>query len=158
MSFPQKTVGRAYALGVAGDKAALNPTSYTASQRLAETDMAVGTFAFAGTTADFADNAGTDPLGFVVRNLVYHAYGLGREDQGTLVITAGQAVTIATKGDFYAVTTTAPSVGQKVFASETNGTLATGTAGATVAGHAETNWTVTDAGDGTAGTLVIITA
>ena len=158
MSFPQKTVGRAYAIGVAGDKAALNPTSYTVAQCLAESDMAVGTFAFAGSAPEFAANAGSDLLGFVVRNLVYHAYGLGRDEQGSLVIGAGQAVTMATKGDFYAVTTTAPSVGQRIFASTTDGTLATGAAGATVAGHVETKWSVTDEADGVAGSLIVISA
>jgi hypothetical protein len=49
-------------------------------------------------------------------------------------------------GDFWAKSLTVATVGQKVFASNTDGTVKTGAAGATVAGYTETKWTVGSAG------------
>ena len=53
-------------------------------------------------------------------------------------------------------TTTAATVGQKVFASNTTGEIATGAAGATAAGFTETEFKVASIGD--VGELIKITA
>lgn len=72
------------------------------------------------------------------------------------VVPTGMEITLYDRGDFFAVATTAAVVGQKVFSNDTDGTLATGAAGATVAGHTETNFTVAKAG--AIGTVIKITA
>lgn len=76
--------------------------------------------------------------------------------QSTMTIPVGLPVTVHDRGDFFVVATTAAVVGQKVFSSDTDGTIATGAAGATVAGHTETNYTVASAA--TVGTVFKITA
>lgn len=64
------------------------------------------------------------------------------QGQSSMLIPSGLEVTLHDRGDFWAVSKTAAVVGQKVFASDTDGTLSTGAAGATVSGHTETNYTV----------------
>ena len=59
-------------------------------------------------------------------------------DEYTMTFLPGYMVTLLTAGDVYALSTTATTKGQKVFASTTDGTISTGAAGATVAGSVET--------------------
>lgn len=63
-------------------------------------------------------------------------------DEATMVMPQGYMVDLKTAGDYFAVATTAATVGQKIFASTTDGTLQTGAAGATVAGAVETSFSV----------------
>lgn len=78
------------------------------------------------------------------------------QGQYSMLIPSGIEVTAHDKGDFWAVATTAAVVGQAVFSSDTDGTLATGAAGATVAGHTETGYKV--ASSAAIGTVFKITA
>lgn len=78
------------------------------------------------------------------------------QGQSSLVIPQGLEVTAYDRGDFFVKSTTVATVGQKVFSSDTDGTIATGAAGATVAGHTETNFTV--AKSGAVGVTIKITA
>ena len=143
----QKQVNYQQAAAVAGDAASLNPRStYLAGEGSlvsGATGVTVGLFAWA-TAAGIVSNAGAGvPSGFV-----------GRENQalitaflaeGSNLIPTGSPVTLFTAGDFWAVTTTVATVGQKVFANNTTGAISTGAAGATIAGSTETKWVVRDA-------------
>lgn len=153
----QKSIKNFPANGVPGDKATLNPAVYTVGTPLAETAVNVASFVWPSTTPGFAKQSGTGvPLGFVGRVQAYYNYDL--KDGGTLTVPIGSELTVARRGDFYAVALTAATVGQKVFAVLADGTLKTGAAGATISGAVETPWTVTDlAGDnGAVGTLITI--
>ena len=66
--------------------------------------------------------------------------------ESTMLIPVGLGVTLHNGGDFWVATKTAATIGQKVFASNTDGTVSTGAAGATIAGHTETNMFVGSAG------------
>ncbi|KCB33763.1 hypothetical protein L541_4882 [Bordetella hinzii CA90 BAL1384] len=76
--------------------------------------------------------------------------------EATMIIPEGLAVTLHNLGDFWAATKTAATIGQKVFASNTDGTISTGAAGATIAGSTETDWFVASAGS--VGSLIKITS
>lgn len=141
------------ARGVQGDKAGLNPHVYTVGNVLAEGLVTVGTFVWDGSQPGLAKNSGTGkPLGFVERVLAY--YNLDLNSPATLKVPDRTNLTVARKGDYYAVALTAATRGQKVFAVLADGTLKTGAAGATISGAVETDWTVIDAG--AAGELITI--
>lgn len=90
-------------------------------------------------------NAGTiAPAGFIHREqqaLITDYLG-----SDSMLIPAGTPVTILTQGSFWARTATEATIGQKVFASTTDGSVATGAAGATVDGYVETQFYVGSAG------------
>lgn len=159
----QKQVNLYGAEGVPGERASLNPIVYTWDNYLADGEVQIASFAWASATKEgFASQGGIDaPLGFVER---WMAYPLLDKDIQTVngvegvraALTApdGCPLTVARRGDFYAVATTAATVGQKVFANSTDGTIATDAAGAAVGGHVETNFTVQKAG--AVGELIVI--
>lgn len=106
--------------------------------------LTVGRFAWADGTGKVT-NAGTGaPTGFVHREMaaVIVAY-LGTN---SMLIQPGQPCTLMRSGDYWAKTTTLATLGQKVFASNTTGQIATGAAGATIAGFTETLFSVFSAG------------
>jgi hypothetical protein len=144
------------AIGIPGSKAAANAFDYYPQSLTAETDVTAGTFVWPGTDpASQAKPAGTGrPLGLVERNIVYPNYDVLSE--GSLVIEAGETLTIATQGAFYAVSATAATVGQKVFAVLADGTIKTGAAGATISGAVETAWKVVT--PGAIGEVIVIAA
>lgn len=74
-------------------------------------------------------------------------------DDGTMTVSNGQILTVAEKGKYWAKTTTAATYGQKVFASNTDGTIATGS-GAAPAGYTDTGWKVKT--PGAVGDVIII--
>lgn len=57
--------------------------------------------------------------------------------ESSMVIPKSYGVTLFDRGDFFVKTTTAATIGQSVFASDTTGEIATGAAGATIAGFTE---------------------
>lgn len=136
-------------IGVEGDFASDNPYStWFAGEGalVASADgVTVGRFAWVDADNVIASNKGTGvPQGFVSREgqaLITDWMG-----NASMVIPEGMPVDLKTRGDFLAKTTTAATVGQKVFASLTDGTIATGDAGATMAGFIETIFTVGSAG------------
>ncbi|MEX3614244.1 MAG: hypothetical protein VB141_10945 [Burkholderia gladioli] len=142
---------------VEGDFASANPRAMVLAGPGAlvagDAGVTVGRFAWADANG-LVTNAGTGaPTGFV-----------HREQQGlitiflmesTMIVPKGLAVTLHNLGDFWAKTGTVATIGQKVFASNTDGSVQTGAAGATVAGYTETKWNVASAG--AAGDLIKIT-
>lgn len=144
----QKQVNIQQAPAVAGDGASLNPRStYLAGEGALVTGasgVTVALFAWA-TAAGIVSNAGSGvPQGFVARE--NQALITAFLAEGSNLIPHGQDITLFTAGDFWAVTATAATVGQKVFASNTTGAISTGAAGATIAGSTETKWTVGSVG------------
>lgn len=147
----QTTINPYPALGVAGDKATLNPCVYTESNPLADGAVTVGTFVWS--TANGAANKGTGaPIGIVERVQAYYNYTV--TVGATMVILKGNSLTVVRKGDLYVTTLTAATVGQKVFAVLADGTIKTGASGSTVSGAIETDWYVMTAG--AVGDLIVI--
>lgn len=144
----QKQIYIEPAAGVAGDFASSNPRSTVLAgpgALVADTaGVVVGRFAWADANGKVTNAGSGVPTGFV-----------HREQQGvitiwlaeaTMLIPAGLGVTLHNGGDFFVPTKTAATIGQKIFASNTDGTVSTGAAGATIAGHTETNMFVGSAG------------
>ena len=153
----QSEIQKCPAKGVAGDKASLNPIIYTDRNYLAgDGKVAVGNFVWNdptnSTSGDYhgsgifkALSSGTgQPLGLVERSQSYVNYNI--LDGGTLIVPENAALNVARRGDYYVVAATVATAGQKVFATLASGVVRTGTAGATIAGAVETNWTVTEGG------------
>lgn len=140
----QKTVNQQPAPAVAGDFASANakmsavagPGALVAGVGGAN----IGLFAFSDANG-LVTNAGAGvPTGFIHRDqqgLITTWLG-----EATVNIPQGVMVTLMTRGDFWAKTLTAASGGQKIFASNTDGSVKTGAAGATIAGYTETSWFV----------------
>ena len=148
----QKNIEGFPSAGVAGDRATLNPTVYTVGKSLADGNVSAGTFVWE--TSKGAANTGSGlPLGFVERTLTFYNYDM--LSGASMVAVSGSALTVARKGDYYAVSATAATVGQKVFAVLADGTLKTGEAGATISGAVETGWSVATGGG--IGDLITIT-
>lgn len=146
------------AAAVAGDFASANPRSTVLAGPGAlvagEDGVLVGRFAWADEDGVVSNSGTGKPTGFV-----------HREQQGVITIwlmeasmqiPAGLGVTLHNLGDFFAQTTTAATALQKVFASNLNGSIAVGAAGATIADHTETDWYA--ATTGAANSLIKITS
>lgn len=98
------------------------------------------------------NNTGTGkPVGFIYNNANATINYL---QSNSLLIPSGREASPIVGGDFWAKSTTAATVGQKVFAVLATGLLATGEAGATIDGAVETDWYV--ASPATIGDLLII--
>ena len=153
----QKLVNANQAPAVAGDSASLNPrATFLAGEGSlvsGATGVTVAAFAWA-TAAGLVSNAGAGaPSGFVGRE--NQAMVVAYLAEGSNFIPQGRPITLYTGGDFWAVSNTAATIGQKVFASLTTGSVSTGAAGATIAGSVETKWFVGSAG--AVGDLIKIT-
>ena len=134
------------AIGVEGGYAAINPVVSHPAGKFAEVELPIGSFCWNGTEPDQVTNTGTGkPLGFVVREQAYVIADYRAEAQN--FVPQGANVSVALKGDFFAKTATATTIGQKVFASLTDGSISTGAAGAAIAGYIETDYTVVTEGD-----------
>ena len=94
----------------------------------------------------------TEVMGFVKRNQFYPMYDI--TSAGTLTVPEGSALSVAVRGDFYAVSSTDATIGQAVFASTADGSVSTGTAGSPGSGKVDTGWTVKRGG--AAGELIVI--
>ncbi|HGK4602802.1 TPA: hypothetical protein ACJ2UI_003451 [Yersinia enterocolitica] len=98
------------------------------------------------------DNTGTGkPVGFIQNNANATITYL---QSNSMTISAGREASAVVGGDFWAISTTVATVGQKVFAVLATGLLATGAAGATISGAVETDWYV--ASPAAIGDLLII--
>lgn len=121
----QKTVNTEYARGVAGDPVniSLGQIAFTPIQRIAETDVAAGSFVFNGTNPYTQVKATGDVVaGLVVREQNHANYDLA--SSGTLTIRKGGNVTVAVAGDFYIDTgAAAGTVGQKVVVNKNTGAV-----------------------------------
>lgn len=153
----QSVINIYQARGVEGDFASANPTaSYFGGEGhliVGQEPVIVGRFAWA--VDGVVSNTGKGkPQGFVHR--VGQASIVNYLDSASMAVQAGRCITLLTRGDFYVKSSTPATVGQKVFASLADGSIATADAGATVDGHVETDFGVVgaDEGDG----LVTISA
>ena len=160
----QQTINRNVPLAVEGDFASAGPyhAVLAGNQQLkaGTAGVTIARFAWAnietGTVANAKPTTLTNQvLGFVRRG-ENTALITGWRDQVSMLIPAGYGVTLYDRADFWVKTTTAATVNQKVFASDTTGEIATGAAGATVAGFTETEFKV--ASIGAVGELIKITA
>jgi hypothetical protein len=149
----QSVVNVTQAPGVAGDFASANPRSVVPSIAggwvAGPNGVTIGLFAWADTvTGTTLSNAGTGaPTGFIHRNqqalLTVYLTEFG------MTIPAGMGVGgVYNGGDFFAKNAgaSAATVGEKVFANNTTGTVSFAIAGATVAGSTETKWFAMSAG------------
>jgi len=141
----QNQVNLEPALGVPGDFASNNPTANVLAGEGAlvagAAGLTVGAFGWIqsdGQTVLNVPPSGSTaaPDGYVHREL--QALIANLYDETTMVIPGGYMVSLFAAGDFFAVSTTATTRGQKVFASTTTGSISTGAAGATIAGSVET--------------------
>lgn len=103
--------------------------------------------------ANVAPEADSKPVGFI-QNLAQAIIGYGQS--ASMLIRGGVEISPKVGGDFWVKSKTVATVGQKVFASVTDGTISTGDAGTTVAGHVETDWHVSQGA--AVGDLVIISS
>lgn len=141
----QTAINDDLAPGVAGDFASANPWSSVLAGPGAfiagANGLQAGLFAWIDADGVRVNNTGTGaPAGFVHRS--YQALITTYLAESGNVIQPGQAVTLHDGGDFWAITTTVATRGQKVFARLTDGAIGTGAPGATVAGYAETRFWV----------------
>ena len=156
----QKEIQKKQAKGIQGDKATLNPVVYADRNYVVDADdtVTIGNFVWAVDTQPDgnvwrATNTGTGaPLGLVERWLGYFNFNL--LDGGTLIVPKNSALKIVRRGDMFAVSTTAATVGQKVFAKLADGTLVTGAAESTISGAVETTWSVMEGGE--IGDIIVI--
>lgn len=149
----QKTVNTYPGIGIPGAYAAINPIVSTAKGYVASAACNIGGFVWADADADKEDKKGKEgcvkptgtgrPLGFAVREITNP---LGIDVEASNTVPVGYPVSVEVKGDFFAVTTTAATVGQKVFAVLANGTIKTGDAQATFEDAVETDFEVIQAG------------
>lgn len=160
----QTAINRNPPIAVEGDfaSAGVYHSVLAGSQQLvaAAGGLIIGRFAWAdpttGLTGNVKADAGATPvLGFARRgeNTAMITTYL---QEASMTVPKGFGVTIYDRGDFWAKTTTAATVGQAVFANDTTGAISTGAAGSTVAGSTETNFIVASAG--AVGDLIKITA
>lgn len=151
----QKTVKTYPGIGIPGAYAAINPIVSTAKgYYVASAACKIGGFVWAGTGKEkgCVKPTGTGrPLGFAVREIT-NPLGIDVETSNTVPV--GYPVSVEVKGDFFAVSTTDATVGQKVFAVLADGTIKTGDAQTNVTDAIETDFEVIQAG--AAGDVIII--
>lgn len=141
----QKTVELQTAIGTPGLEVNPGQAVYTAFNYVSDGTVQAGTFAFAGTAASGTGEAfgiasiktasSGALLGFVERNLVS---ALMPDDEGNNVYTAGVGLSIAKRGQYYAIATGSATAGQAVLCDPTTGNVTYGTAGTTN----DTGWRV----------------
>ena len=112
-----------------------NSTVTVSKTEYSGTDIVI-TFSVAWT----ATGTGASVKGFVVRVQMYPNYIL--KSPGTLLVPSGSSLSVAVRGDFYAISKTAATIGQKVFASTTDGSISTGEEGGSISGSVETDFYV----------------
>lgn len=141
----QKTVNTYPGIGIPGAYAAINPIASTAKVYVASTACNIGGFVWADADKEgCVKHTGTGrPLGFAVREITNP---LGIDVEASNVVPVGHPVSVEVKGDFFAVTLTKATVGQKVFAVLADGTIKTDTAQAHVKDAVETDFEVIQAG------------
>lgn len=141
----QQTLNTYPGIGIPGAYAAINPIVSTAKGYVASAACNIGGFVWADKDKKgCVKPTGTGrPLGFAVREITNP---LGIDVEASNTVPVGYPVSVEVKGDFFAVTTTAATVGQKVFAVSADGTIKTGAAQTTVKGAVETDFEVIQAG------------
>ncbi|AGQ31611.1 hypothetical protein M495_14380 [Serratia liquefaciens ATCC 27592] len=144
MSF-QKSVSVYSGVGQAGQPASNSPIIAAAGGpgafQAGTSGLIMARFAWRNATNPLLlDNTGTGkPVGFVQNNA---NATIGYLQGNSMTIPSGREASPIVGGDFWAISATAATVGQKVFAVLADGTLKTGAAGATISGAVETDWFV----------------
>lgn len=158
----QSSVGVYVGVGAEAQPASTSPIIAAAGGpdafRAGTGGVTIGTFVFRDATdstivTNVAPAADSVPVGFI-QNVGQATIGYNLAN--SMLIIEGREVSPKVGGDFWAKSTTVATIGQKVFASVTNGKLATGTAGATVTGFVETEWYVSHGA--AVGDLIIISS
>lgn len=141
----QKKVNTYPGIGIPGAYAAINPIVSTAKGYVASAACNIGGFVWADASkAGYVKPTGTDrPLGFAVREITNP---LGIDVEASNVVPVGYPVSVEVKGDFFAVTLTDATVGQKIYAVLADGTIKTAAAQKNVEGAVETDFEVIQAG------------
>lgn len=154
----QGSVNYNWTPGYPGAIASQNPRRSAISPdggfRAGPSGLTIAAFAWLNADGLTVSNTGSGkPAGFVHRD----QQGLTTQylQGATMGIPAGFAVTLSSGGDFWAVASTAATVGQSVYASTTDGTIQTGTPGSAPSGTVDTGWFVSQGGN--AGSPIIIT-
>lgn len=141
---------------IAGMVEAGNDAHYSAVAYKASTALPVGNFvAYDSENANCLTNVVKSKkiIGIIPRVIAYATPGL----DVNMTVPAGEFTVPLVRGHIAVKTATQAKVGQNVFASETDGSVGTADA-LTLAGYVPTNFTVEKLlGDGSAGTLIIIT-
>ena len=122
----QSQVNTDLAAAVPGQKATPDQSIYTPNTFVAgQNGTQVGTFCWIdGSNPGAVDSttSGSDaPLGFVERVISTYMYDV--TESGTLTVPAGQAVTVAVRGDYWVQTTETATVGGQVYVDKTNGNI-----------------------------------
>lgn len=156
------------AIGVPGQHMSTNPLVSTQKGYCAADTVTIGGFVWAVTVEEndafvestkandaFVKSTGKGaPLGFAVREITNP---LGYNESASNTVPKGFPVSVAVKGDFAVITGTAATVGQSVFAVLADGSIITGTAGATVEDAIETDYKVVNInGGGAVGDIIVI--
>lgn len=158
----QESVGIYRGVGQVGHPASSSPIIAAAGGpgafKSAAAGVNIATFVFRDAAdpkvvTNVAPTSTTKPVGFI-QNLAQAIIGYGQS--ASMLIRGGVEVSPKVGGDFWVKSSTVATVGQKVFASVTTGAIATGAAGATVAGFVETDWYVSQGA--AVGDLVIISS
>lgn len=141
----KKSVNTYPGIGIPGAYAAINPIVSTAKGYVASAACNIGGFVWAveGKEGCVEPTGKGRPLGFAVREITNP---LGIDVEASNVVPVGHPVSVEVKGDFFAVTTTDATVGQKVFAVLADGTIKTGDAQTTDTDAIETDFEVIQGG------------
>lgn len=154
----QEQVNILPAIGVPGQHMSTNPLVSTQKGYCAADTVTIGGFVWATNVGDnnaFVKSTGTGtPLGFAVREIT-NPLGYNESDSNT--VPKGFPVSVAVKGDFAVVATTAATVGQSVFAVLKDGSIKTSGADSEVRDAVETGYKVVNInGSGDAGNIIVI--
>lgn len=146
------------AIGVPGQHMSTNPLVSTQKGYCAADTVTIGGFVWAVTEKEndaFVKSTGEGaPLGFAVREITNP---LGYNESASKTVPKGFPVSVAVKGDFAVITSTAATVGQRVFAVRADGSIKTGTAGVAEDGAEETDYKVVNInGGGAKGDIIVI--
>ncbi len=144
------------ARGIAGQKLFTNPIVYYCKALRAEKDIPCSAFVWLSTDTSVEDtviNSGTGkPLGLCLPLALY-----ANEDllsSASNQITENNYLSVCIKGDLLVTCASVSKVGDKIFASLTDGSIKADKADATVTGFIETDFSVISAGS--AGELITI--
>ena len=144
----QGSVNRYPAPAVAGDFASDNPRQAMVAGEAAlvtgSDGVTLGLFAWAddaGVVTNAKPGSGVARLGFASREGQGAAFIATWLQGYSMLMPAGLGITLHTDADVWALNTVgAATTGQKVFASNTNGSIQPGTAGTPISGYTETNY------------------
>jgi len=144
MAFQTK-INQQPAPGLPGDFASANPRASVLAGPGAlvsgANGLTPGLFGWSDADGKVSNTGTGAPTGFVHREMGIASITNFLDQAGNLIM-PGREVTLFNEGDFWARATTVTSIGQKVFAVLATGAVATGEAGATIAGAVETNFRV----------------